>query len=304
MITEDFQDKQIDKFVLKKVIARGVFSAIYLAEENNFRKSKNSHENKNHHNYNPDDKHYSVCKIIPIKKNIIKHKSSKFNKEIKIHRLMHHPNVVQLIDVQKDSNYYYVFIEYCSNGDLFNYIYNRNKLTDQESSYFLKQILIGLKYIHSLNVAHCDIKPENILLDASFHAKICDFGTSKIFHHNKNGFTRATYGSPSYRSPESLSGHPYDAQKSDIWACGVILFEMATGLCPWSKKSDSNLADQIKNGKYSIPSDVSDMCADLIRKLMNVDYKKRIAINEALNHPFLKNVDINSTKFQHNVALP
>lgn len=280
MITEDFQGKTVDGFVLKKVIGGGSFSTVYLAKDNQIADTKNNNKS-----------HYFACKIMHFKQTITKHKSSRFNREIKIHRLMHHPNVLQLIDIYQNSKYYYIFLEYCSNGDLFNYIYNNGKLTENEASFFMKQILTGLKYIHSLNVAHRDIKPENILLDSNYTVKICDFGSSKLINKKKNRLTKTPYGSPSYSSPESLSGNPYDAQKSDIWACGVILYEMATGLSPWIENGQEKLSGQIKKAKFCIPQNVSENCGDLIRKLMTVDCNKRITIEQALVHPFLKDVE-------------
>lgn len=303
MTDKRFPEK-IGKFVLQKKIGEGAFSYVYLAEEKRHHHNKKDQatdlkEKKKHssHSHHKEETKYAVCKIMPRKQNVKKLTPARFDQEIKAQQLMHHPNIVQLIDIQKDSDYYYVFLEYCSGGDLFDYIYTRDKLSENQSAVFIKQILNGLKYIHSLNVAHCDLKPENILLDDSCIPKISDFGSAKIL--DRKGLINTSYGSPSYASPESLSGDPYDPKKSDIWACGVILYAMTTGLCPWSKKNGQiELNNQIKNGKYTIPSFLSHDCADLIQRLMTVDYKKRISIEEALNHPFLKHVKIPLTKFQ------
>lgn len=150
--------------------------------------------------------------------------------------------------------------------------------------------MLAIKYIHSLNVAHRDIKLENILIDQTGHIKISDFGLSKLFDSNSDGLTSTPCGSLCFASPECLSGEPYDAKKSDLWSCGVILYAMATGLMPWTEKQIGKLFEQIKKGEFMIPPFISDNCADLIRRLMTVDVDKRITEEEVLNHPFLKDV--------------
>ena len=313
----DFKGKRVGNYILKGGIGEGAFSKVILAEEvmnnsedlisNKNEKSNNKKEKKFHlfkSKKNKDEKksqlkHYVACKIIPKTKVEQKKLTNRLEQEIRIHQLMHHPNVVQLIDVQKDSLYYYVFLEFCPCGELFDYVVDRQKLKESEAAVFFKQILLALKYIHSLNVAHRDLKPENILLDEFARIKISDFGLSKLLDNNCGGLTKTPCGSPCYASPECISGRPYDGRKSDIWSCGVILYAITTGQLPWTKRNQSKMFQQIRKGDYSVPSYISENCSDLIKRLMTVDNKKRITIDEALNHPFLKNVKCPVAELDH-----
>lgn len=268
-------------------------------------KMKESEQSKDNNFIKKDDNEtvkkvkYLACKIIPRKKMNEKKITTRLDQEIRIHQMMHHQNVVQLIDVQKDMNYYYIFLEYCSQGELFQKVIKNHQLLEQEAAFYFKQILNGLDYIHSLNVAHRDLKPENILVDDNKQIKIADFGLSKLLDSKSNGFTNTPCGSPCYASPECISGLPYDGKKSDIWSCGVILYAMTTGFLPWTKKNQSKLFEQIEKGDFTVPSFLSESCSDLIKRMMTVDCNKRISIKDALNHPFLKDVEVPNTKIDH-----
>ena len=141
-----------------------------------------------------------------------------------------------------------------------------------------------------MNVAHRDLKPENILVDQFGQIKISDFGFSKLLNINHQNLTKTPCGTAFYVSPECISGLPYDGKKSDIWSCGVILYAIVTGFLPWSKINQMQLFEQIKKGDFKVPFTISYNCSDLIHRLLTVDYNKRITIEEALQHPFLKNV--------------
>lgn len=304
MNPENFLGKIICKYKIIKIIGEGAFSTVCLAEEigtkedlkdNNisYYKKPKEDEKKGVFARKPPlkecpKKNYVACKIIPRIKVDEKKISTRLDQEIRINQMMHHPNVVQLIDVYKDDSFYYVFLEFCECGELFQIIIKKNRLSENEAAIYFKQILIGVQYIHSLNIAHRDLKPENILVDKFGRVKISDFGLSKLF--NSKGLTTTPCGSPCYTSPEVISGLPYDGKKSDIWSCGVILYALTTGFLPWTQRVQSKMFEQIKNGEYSVPPFVSNTCADLIYRLMTVDPERRITIDEALNHPFLKDV--------------
>ena len=160
------------------------------------------------------------------------------------------------------------------------------KLEENEAADFTYQILNGIKHVHELGIAHRDLKPENILFDINGMLKISDFGLSKFV--GKNGLVETPCGSPCYASPECLSGQPYDGRRSDLWSIGVILFAMVTGQLPWTKRNQLDLYQQIRAGDFTIPSTVSEKGADLIRRFMTVDINKRITVEQALNHPWIK----------------
>lgn len=280
--------KQFGNYKIKRKIGEGSFSTVFLVKETM--------------NDDSNSPKYLACKVIPRKANDGKNLPSNLENEISLDQLNHHNNIVQFYDIQRDDNFFYIFEEFVSQGELLNKILYKSMLTEAESAFYFKQILIGLRYIHSLNVAHRDLKPDNILVGHNGTIKIVDFGLSKIFKDDGNCFTETPCGSLYYISPEVLSGRSYDSRKSDIWSCGVILYALATSFLPWTRSSQSLLFEQIKKGEYEIPFFLTFHCADLIKRFLTVDCDKRITIDEALNHPFLKKVELHDSKINSSLS--
>lgn len=296
MNPEIFIGKIIGNYEIKEKIGEGAFSYVFLAEKLIPQSEDSSNDTSS--NDEADKKCYFACKIIPRKKVKEKRLYKRLDHEIRILRLMHHPNVVQLLDILSDSSCYYIFLEFFASGDLLTNIYKNKHLSEKQAAYYFKQILIGLQYIHSLRVAHLDLKPENILIDHFGKIKISDFGLSQIIQFNGYGLIKKSCGSPCYMSPECISMRPYDGKKSDIWSCGVILYVMTVGHLPWTKRTQNLLFDQIKSADYRIPNNISKCCADLISRLLTVDPSQRITIKQALKHPFLANEPLPSYTFE------
>lgn len=235
--------------------------------------------------YHPETREYYACKVIERSRLQKSNLEERFETEIRIHQQLHHPSIVELVDIFKDDNYFYVIMEFCPGGELFQYIVDRGRLTEPAAMPFIIRILEALKYLHSIGVVHRDLKPENLLLDKMGRVKLSDFGLSRFL--KPNGLVDTPCGSPCYASPECLSGKPYDGKKSDCWSVGVIFFAMVTGQLPWTKRNQTQLFEQIRRGEYTIPTALSPMCRDFIANLMKVDLKKRMTADVALNHPFL-----------------
>lgn len=258
---------KIGPYLLKEAIGSGSFSSVRVA-------------------IHIQTKTEYACKIIPKKRLENMVDKSRFEQEIRIHQRIHHPNIVQLIDVFKDSLNYYIILELCTQGELFSSILCHRKLREDEASQYFNQVLLAVAYIHNLGIAHRDLKPENILISDNRLIKLCDFGLSKLFERNERT-TSTSCGSPCYASPEVISGGSYDAFLSDIWSLGVILYSMVTGQLPWTKRNRLQLFHQIQKGKYVIPAYVSPLCSSLITSLIKVNPSKRITLQAALKHPFI-----------------
>ncbi|KAK8846123.1 hypothetical protein M9Y10_020127 [Tritrichomonas musculus] len=283
--------KTIKQYSFRSVIGSGSFSEVRLA-------------------YNNMNQKYYACKIIrrdsvdeEVNNNEIEKidlqnniqiendsKKQRFEDEIRLMQQAHNPGIVELIDLLKDDDFYYVFLEYCANGELFDYIYQRKKIPENEAKVFIKQLLLSVQYLHSIGIVHRDLKPENILLDAFNNIKIADFGFAKSF--DKNLLSKTICGTLTYLSPDILTSKGYNPYKCDIWSIGVIMFVMLTGTIPWTERSDPLIIKQIKAGQYATPKYLSDQCRDLINRLMCVDEKQRITIEQALMHPWLKNIEV------------
>jgi serine/threonine protein kinase len=258
--------QSIGVYTFKGIIGQGAFSVILLAHDNS--------------------KHLDcACKVVRRSRLNTPSLQHQFEAEVRIFEQMSHDRIVRLFDLMKDHQNYYIFMEYCTNGELFKLIVDHGHLNESQSRFIIREILDALAYCHSRGVAHRDLKPENILVSATGHIKLSDFGMSKYV--GTSGLCNTSCGTPAYASPECLTGGPCNAMASDVWSVGVILFALVTGMLPWTQTVRGKLFDQIKAGQYRIPPDVSPACADLIRRLMTVDPAARITIQEAHQHPWM-----------------
>ncbi|TNJ30452.1 Kinase, CAMK CAMKL [Giardia muris] len=206
-------------------------------------------------------------------------------REIQVLKLLDHPHIVRLLEVIDTPRHIYLVTEFVDNGELFNYVVQKQRLAEPEACRFFHQIVSGLAYCHSRKVCHRDMKLENVLLDSSYNIKLIDFGLSNILMSDETRFKTAC-GSPSYASPEMLSGRKYHGPSVDVWAAGIILYAMLCGYLPFDHDNTESLYKKIIAGVFQIPSHVSPPAADLLRKILVVNPDKRYTIADILQHPW------------------
>lgn len=154
--------------------------------------------------------------------------------------------------------------------------------------------------MHSLNIVHRDLKPDNILLTRNYVAKICDFGSAISVDENDPTGTN-TNGTLAFLPPEALIGLPYDLKKGDMWAMGCILYAMINGRVPFGDHSEYDTSINIIEGNYQVETFWSSSLADLFKRLLDKDPKKRITVPQLVVHPWItKN---NSLKFPFGVKI-
>ena len=209
-------------------------------------------------------------------------------REIKISSELDHPNIIKIYKIIDEYKYYLVIMEYCEEGELFNYIVKKDRLSENESSFFYYQLINAVEYLHSKGIVHRDLKPENILLGKNNIIKLIDFGLSNYYDKNKLLVTPC--GSPCYASPEMIRGEDYNGADNDIWATGIILFAMLCGYLPFENeenaKNNNLLFKKILSGKLEYPKFLSNTAVDLMKKILVNSPKKRIKINEIKKHSF------------------
>ncbi|KAI9739685.1 MAG: hypothetical protein M1834_006403 [Cirrosporium novae-zelandiae] len=224
-------------------------------------------------------------------------KTEGLQQEIAILMGVSHPNVLCLKDTFDDADGVYLVLELAPEGELFNWIVMKQKLTENETRRVFIQLFQGIKYLHERNIVHRDIKPENILLiDKSLTVKLADFGLAKII--GEESFTTTLCGTPSYVAPEILektSNRRY-TRAVDVWSLGVVLYICLCGFPPFSdelctRENPYTLSQQIKLGRFDYPSpywdSVGDPALDLIDRMLTVDVDRRITIDECLEHPWV-----------------
>jgi 5'-AMP-activated protein kinase catalytic alpha subunit len=175
-------------------------------------------------------------------------------------------------------------MEYCGGGELFNYIVNNRRLSEDESSFFFYQIINGLESIHKYNIAHRDLKPENILMTDSKLVKLIDFGLSNTY--TEGNLLSTPCGSPCYASPEMVAGKSYDGFMIDVWSTGIVLYAMICGFLPFEDSNNDKLFEKILECRVHFPSFVPSNVKDIIKKMLVPNPDKRIKIHEIKHHPF------------------
>ncbi|ERF71301.1 hypothetical protein EPUS_03455 [Endocarpon pusillum Z07020] len=217
--------------------------------------------------------------------------------EIAVLMSVSHPNVLCLKETFDEADGVYLVLELAPEGELFNWIVMKQKLSEEETRKVFIQLFQGIKYLHERNIVHRDIKPENILLtDKNLSVKLADFGLAKII--GEQSFTTTLCGTPSYVAPEILAQtrqRKY-TRAVDVWSLGVVLYICLCGFPPFSDELYSaenpySLAQQIKMGRFDYPSpywdSVGDPALDLIDRMLTVDADLRITVDECLNHPWI-----------------
>lgn len=176
-------------------------------------------------------------------------------------------------------------MEYAAGGELFNYIVDKQRLSEAEAAWFLLQILEGVEHIHKNYVCHRDLKPENLLLDNHNRLKIIDFGLSNSFE--SNALLSSSCGSPCYASPEMIKGKKYDGQQIDCWSIGIITYAMVCGFLPFEDPDNDQLYKKILECDLEFPKNLSENAVDLIVNILNKNPKKRLTLKEIRKHPFM-----------------
>ena len=222
------------------------------------------------------------------KKNILRTEDKKrIEREISILRKLNHINVIKIIKIYEDDEIYYIVTEYCEKGELFNYIVSKQRLSEDEASYFYYQLINGLEHIHSNNIVHRDLKPENLLLKEGNILKIADFGLSNF--NNKDNLLDTPCGSPCYASPEMVCGKKYNGFLIDVWSTGIILYAMTCGYLPFEDENNDKLFDKIMDCKLEYPKYLKEKTLNLMKKIIVPDPNKRITIKQIKEHPFYLN---------------
>ena len=236
----------------------------------------------------------AMKKIEKIKENEID--DLQIKNEIDILKKLDHPNIVKIYEFYDTKKNYFIITEYCKHGELYSYI--KYSYTETQLAVLFYQVFSGLCYLHDNHILHRDLKLENIMIseiekDLSsnydfFWIKIIDFGTAKIFKKSKN--ERTVVGSSYYIAPEVLK-QKYN-EKCDTWSVGVILYMLIVGRAPFDGKTDEEIIENIKKGKYNKKHpkliNSSEEVQNLVFSLLETNIKKRLSSKEALNHPWFK----------------
>ena len=230
--------------------------------------------------------------------------------EIDLMNKLNHPNITKILENFETEKYILIIMEYINGGNLFSFVKKRRKLSEKTAKFLFKQIIQGIKYFHSKNIVHRDIKLENILIDLKNNIKICDFGIGKILN-DKNQKLYDKCGTPMYMAPEIFSSTKekgYDAFPIDLWSSGIALYIMLSGSLPFSTNENNEkegssidkksiLRQNIINNNPRPIENISNDARELLKGLLNKNPKLRFTVDDVLNHPWLKNDNYSNSKY-------
>jgi NIMA (never in mitosis gene a)-related kinase len=234
-----------------------------------------------------------IIKQIPIEEMTREERQAALN-EVKVLSMLSHPNIIAYYDSFLEDKALMIAMEYAQGGTIFEYLQQRGEhlLNEEEIMHLFVQILLSLQHVHSRSILHRDLKTQNIMLCKKKKVvKVGDFGISKVLNSKSKAHT--VVGTPCYISPELCEGKPYN-QKSDIWALGCVLYELATLQRAFEASNLPALILKIMRGTFApISPRYSDDLKQLILSMLHLDPNHRPQLNEIMAQPIVISALIN-----------
>ncbi|XP_037917789.1 serine/threonine-protein kinase MARK2 isoform X21 [Hermetia illucens] len=258
-------EEHIGKYKLIKTIGKGNFAKVKLAK------------------HLPTGKEVAI-KIID-KTQLNPGSLQKLFREVRIMKMLDHPNIVKLFQVIETEKTLYLVMEYASGGEVFDYLVLRGRMKEKEARVKFRQIVSAVQYCHQKRIIHRDLKAENLLLDSELNIKIADFGFSNEFTPGSKLDTFC--GSPPYAAPELFQGKKYDGPEVDVWSLGVILYTLVSGSLPFDGSTLRELRERVLRGKYRIPFYMSTDCENLLRKFLVLNPAKRASLEVIMSDKWM-----------------
>jgi len=225
------------------------------------------------------------------KKNIVDRGEVEHTKtERNILMRINHPFLMKIhYSLQKPDKLYLV-MDFTNGGELFYHLQSERRFSPERSRFYAAEIVMGLEHLHKNGIIYRDLKPENLLLDASGHIKMTDFGLSKENLANDDR-TNTFCGTPEYLAPEVLDGKDYN-KAVDWWSLGTLIYEMLTGLPPFYDEDVQKMYNLKMTAELTIPDYVDDKAKDIMRKFLDRNPSTRLQDADAIKaHPYFKGMD-------------
>ncbi|XP_043065031.1 serine/threonine-protein kinase MARK2-like [Drosophila ficusphila] len=209
----------------------------------------------------------------------------KLYREVKIMKLLNHPNIVRLFQVIESERTLYLVMEYASRGELFDHLVKNGRMRERDARVIFRQLVSAIQYCHSKFVVHRDLKAENLLLDQHMNIKIADFGFGNTF--DPNAQLETFCGSPPYAAPELFMGRKYTGPEVDAWSLGVVLYTLVSGSLPFDGGTLKELRERVLRGKYRVPYYISMDCENLMRKFLVLNPVKRTSLSAVMSDKWI-----------------
>ena len=287
---------QVDDLILTKSLGKGAFGEVFLTQKKGYKELFATKRLDRAFSEKPEN-------------------IKRLANEITLLKKINHPNIVKLIDLKKTKSHSYIVMEFCNGGDLSGCLKkykaaHRRPFPEEVVQYIMRQVVSGLAFLHSNKIIHRDLKLDNILVTFPSEndkkslnmmkatAKIIDFGFATKLHSSKSNLTYTVLGTPSNMDPQLLKNmetrtpnqQGYD-EKADIWSLGTLCYEMLVGHMAFCGSSMQELFQKVRQGTYSLPTNLSKEVVSFINGMLQKDPSKRLSASQLLKHEFLvKNV--------------
>lgn len=262
----------MEKYKKLKKLGQGSFGQVFLVADTT----------------HPDQKLF-VCKEIDL--HAVGPEFKNGSQEPILHSMMNHPNIISVVEYFKDDQNMYLILQYAEGGTL------EAKLTDRNSQYmpeqqvleWMVQLCLAVQHMHARKVLHRDIKTSNIFITKEWVLKLGDFGVARLLS-NSHANASTQIGTPYYLSPEMCSNEGYN-QRSDMWALGVVAYEMTALKRPFQGGNILSLVHNIISAKpAALPRHFSADWRNLVIRLLEKNPQQRPTVDQVLQLPFLQKV--------------
>jgi len=212
--------------------------------------------------------------------------------EVHFMEMMNHPNIISVVEYFEAGGILYIIMQYADGGDLERMIKDqrakRKPFSEELVMSWIIQMCLALKHVHDKKILHRDIKTPNIFLTKDHCVKLGDFGVARTLENTKAN-AQTTIGTPYYFSPEVCQSRPYN-HKSDMWALGVVAYELTTLKRPFEGQNIFELARHVVHNRPApVPNDFSPGLQTLIYALLEKDHRNRPSVNQVIKSPFVRN---------------
>jgi carbon catabolite-derepressing protein kinase len=260
----------LGKYQLTKFLGRGNFAKVYQARS-------------------LIDGSTVAVKVIDKSKTVDASMEPRIVREIDaMRRLQNHQNILKIHEVLATKTKIYLIVDFAGGGELFNKLSRRGRFPESLARRYFQQLVSALCFCHKNGVAHRDLKPQNLLLDADGNLKVSDFGLSALPEQLKNGLLHTACGTPAYTAPEILGRIGYDGSKADAWSCGVILYVLLAGHLPFDDSNIPAMCKRITRRDYQFPAWISKPARYLIYQLLDPNPKTRIRLENVIGNTWFK----------------
>lgn len=266
-------------YLIGKKIGQGSYATVHLAD---------------YVDTNGPKKMNLACKIFDKEKAPRDFLEKFFPRELEILTKIENPHIIQVHSILQRGPRVFIFMRYADNGDLLDFVKKNGVVPEPQAKLWFRQMSSGLQYLHSRNIAHRDLKCENILLSRRYNVKLADFGFARfcVDEDGRRVLSQTYCGSAAYAAPEVVNGTPYNPKLSDVWSLGIILFIMLNASMPFD---DSNLRKLLKDQttrnwtfRSRVRDTVSNSAKSLVRHILEPDITLRLTLDRVITHDWVR----------------